>query len=116
MRRRQVWIPPPRKVSALRRGERPFPLRGGRAPCPVQALWQAAFRSTRSFPPREPPLLPRKVVRFGDVEHDINIVIRKKLVHIVVELGDVIFFDSLLSALADKIADADDLLSRGTYS
>ena len=49
------------------------------------------------------------VVRFGDVEHDIDIVIRKKLVHIVVKLGDVILFDSLLGALADKIADADDL-------
>ena len=49
------------------------------------------------------------LVGAGDVQHDVHLGIGEQLVHIVVELGDVVLLDRIFSALADEVADADDL-------
>ena len=44
----------------------------------------------------------------GDVEHHVHLGVCKQLVHIVIELGNVVFLDGVLCPLADEVADADD--------
>ena len=63
-------------------------------------------------------VLPRQQGRLGDVvvlvgageiQNDIHLGVCEQLVHILVELGDMILPDGILGPLADEVADTDDL-------